>query len=281
MPIRLLAVDLDGTLLNSNSELSPRNRQALARASAHGVEIAIATGRRMHAARRYVEQIPCPVTLMSSNGAMTTSSSGEVFFRHFLGRESALEVLASTREFRPYAAVLFDIPGRGQILMQECAIPEGPLGWYQKTSSHLVQLEADLEYEFPMDPIQVLFGGPPALMEEVEPLITASRAAARIHLSWTKYLARNISLIDIMTQGCSKGAALARWAKHRGYLPTEIMAVGDNHNDLEMLQFAGCPVIMANHSAGLATDGWHTTLANDEDGVAAAIDAHILGKHPS
>ena len=276
MPIRLLAIDLDGTLLNSNSEVSPRNRQALARASASGVEIAVATGRRTHAARRYVEQIPCPVTLMSSNGAMTTLSTGEIFHRHFLNRAAAIEVLAAAREFRPYAAVLFDLPGRGQIVMQECAIPDGPLGWYQKTSADLLQLETDIEYEFPMDPIQVLFGGPPALMEKVEPLITASPAAARIHLSWTKYLSRNISLIDVMTLGCSKGAALARWAEHRGYHPGEVMAIGDNHNDLEMLQFAGHPVIMSNHSAGLATDGWHQTLSNEEDGVAAAIEAHIL-----
>jgi hypothetical protein len=276
MLIRLLAIDLDGTLLNSNSEVSPRNRQALARASASGVEIAVATGRRMHAARRYVQQIPCPVTLMSSNGAMTSSSTGEVFHRDFLNRDDALQVLAATRQFRPYAAVLFDLPGRGQIVMQDCAIPDGPLGWYQKTSSDLLQLEADIELPFPTDPIQVLFGGPPALMEQVEPLITASPAAPAIHFSWTKYLSRNISLIDIMTLGCSKGAALARWAKHRGYHPGEVMAIGDNHNDLEMLQFAGYPVIMSNHSAGLPTDGWHLTLSNDEDGVAVAIEAHIF-----
>lgn len=275
MPIRLLAIDLDGTLLNSNSEVSPRNRQALARASASGVEIAVATGRRTHAARRYVEQIPCPVTLISSNGAMTTSASGEVFFRHFLNREAALQVLAATREFRAYAAVLFDLPGRGQIVMQECALPEGPLGWYQKTSADLLQLEPDIEKQFPIDPIQVLFGGPPALMERVEPLVAASLAAPQIHLSWTKYLSRNVSLLDVMTLGCSKGAALDRWAKHRGCQPSEVMAIGDNHNDLEMLQFAGHPVIMSNHSAGLATDAWHRTLSNDEDGVAAAIEAHI------
>jgi hydroxymethylpyrimidine pyrophosphatase-like HAD family hydrolase len=127
-----------------------------------------------------------------------------------------------------------------------------------------------------MDPIQVLFGGPPALIERVEPLVACSPVAPRIHLSWTKYLSRNISLLDVMTLGCSKGAALARWAKHRGYHPSEVMAIGDNHNDLEMLQFAGHPVIMSNHSAGLAMDGWHNTLSNDEDGVAAAIEAHIF-----
>jgi hydroxymethylpyrimidine pyrophosphatase-like HAD family hydrolase len=276
MPIRLLAVDLDGTLLNSNSELSPRNRRALARAHASGVEIAVATGRRVHAARKYVDQIPCPVTLISSNGAMTTSASGEVFFRNFLCRAVALEALAATREFRPYAAVLFDLPGRGQIVMQDCAVTEGPLGWYQKNSADLVQLESNIEREFPLDPIQVLFGGPPALMEGIEPLVAASPAAPKVHMSWTKYLARNVSLLDVMTLGCSKGAALERWARHRGISPGEVMAIGDNHNDVEMLRFAACPIIMSNHSPGLATDTWNRTLSNDEDGVAAAIETHIL-----
>lgn len=277
MPIRLLAVDLDGTLLNSNSEISARNRQALERANEAGVEVAVATGRRAHAARRFVEQIPFPVTLISSNGAMITAAGGEVCFRNFLSRAAALEVITSTRKFRPYTAVLFDLPGRGQILMQDCALPEGPLAWYQKNSADLLQLEANLEQTFPMDPIQVLFGGPPALIERVEPLVAASPAAPRIHLSWTKYLSRNISLLDVMTLGCSKGAALERWAKHRGYDRSQVMAIGDNHNDIEMLQFAGHPVIMSNHSPGLATDGWHRTVSNEEDGVAAAIEGCIPG----
>lgn len=276
MPIRLIAVDLDGTLLNSNSELSPRNRLALDRAHAHGIEIAVATGRRWHAARRYVEQIPFPVAVLSSNGAMTTSPQGEVLFRQFLPRETALEVVAATREFRPYTAVLFDIPVRGQILMQDCAAPDGPLAWYLRNSADLLQMEPDLEKTFPCDPIQVLFGGPPPVVECIEPLLRASSAAPKVHLSWTKYLARNISLLDVMTQGCSKGAALERWARYRGIPPAEIMAIGDNHNDLEMLHFSAYPVVMANHSPDLTIDGGKRTLSNDDDGVAAAIEAHIL-----
>ena len=275
MPIRLIAIDLDGTLLNSNSELSPRNRLALDRAHGAGIDIVVATGRRWHAARRYVEQIPFPVTVISSNGAMTTSPEGEVLFRHFLLRDTALEILTATRQFRPYAAVLFDVPGRGQILMQDCAVPEGPLAWYLRNSAHLLQMEPDIEKTFPVDPIQVLFGGPPPLVETIEPVVRVSGAAPRVHLSWTKYLSRNISLLDVMTLGCSKGAALERWARHRGIRPAEIMAIGDNHNDLEMLSFAAHPVVMSNHSPGLPHEGWTRTLSNDEDGVAVAIESHI------
>lgn len=276
MPIRIIAVDLDGTLLNSVSELSLRNRDALACAHARGIEIVVATGRRAHAARRYVQQIPCPVALISSNGAMTTSPGGQVFFRHFLARSLALEVVAATREFRPYTAVLFDLPARGQIQMQDCAVPDGLLGWYLRTSADLLQMEPDLEAGFPTDPIQVLFGGPPSTMERIEPLVKGSAAARGVHLSWTKYLSRNISLLDVMTLGCSKGAALERWARHRGIAACDVMAIGDNHNDYEMLQFAGHPIVMANRTPGLETNGWKLTGSNDQDGVAAAIESDAL-----
>ena len=277
MPIRLIAIDLDGTLLDSNSEVSPANRLALAAAHARGIEIAVATGRRAHAARKYVEQIPCPITLISSNGAMVTSSAGEVLHRNFLPPPVALTVLAATRELRPFAATLFDVPGRGQIVMQDSAVPEGPLGWYNRTSAHLLQLVENLEMEFSPDLIQVLFGGPPSTIERVAPLIERSPAAPHVHLSWTKYLARNVSLLDVMVRGCSKGAALARYTEHRGITPSDVMAIGDNHNDIEMLQFAAVPVLMANRSAGLESNGWRTTLSNDQDGVAAAIESYILG----
>jgi hypothetical protein len=276
MPIRLIAIDLDGTLLDSRSEVSRANREALAAASARGVEIAVATGRRSHAARNYIQPIPCPVTLISSNGALITSSHGEVLYRNFLPRTVAQSVIAATREFRPFAATLFDVPGRGQIVMENCAVPEGPLGWYMRNSADCLQFVEDLEALTATDPIQVLFGGPPATLELVEPLIRGCSAAELVHLAWTKYLARSVSLLDVMTRGCSKGSALARYAQHCGIAPREVMAIGDNHNDFEMLQFAAVPVLMANRSAGLDGNGWPTTLSNDQDGVAAAIASYVL-----
>ena len=276
MAIRLIALDLDGTLLNSHSEISPANRQALVAACERGVHIAVATGRRSHSARKYTEQLPCPVTLISSNGALTTSPSGEALYRDFLSPSLAREVLAATRDFRAYAAALFHLPARGQIVLQEGAVAEGPLGWYLTQSSQFIQLVPDLEAALGGELIQILFGGPPATVELVEPLLRAAAFSGRVHLSWTKYLTRNVSLLDVMNHGCTKGAALARLARHYGILPGEVMAIGDNHNDCEMLQYAAVPVLMANSSPGLESNGWHATLTNDQDGVAAAIHSHVL-----
>jgi hypothetical protein len=95
----------------------------------------------------------------------------------------------------------------------------------------------------------------------------------------TEYPERDLSMIDVLNAGCSKGHALERWAKHRGYQRDEVMAVGDNHNDVEMLEFAGHPVIMGNACEELRGRGWRVTRGNDACGVASAVEM-ALGEVP-
>ena len=82
--------------------------------------------------------------------------------------------------------------------------------------------------------------------------------------------------MDIMNRGCCKGAALKFWARHSGIPPSDIMALGDNFNDVEMLEFAGLPVVMGNHIDGLHRPGWAKTSACDDGGVADAIERYVL-----
>ncbi len=271
MPIRLIATDLDGTLLNSQSTISEANRQALTAAAEAGIEIVIASGRRFHSALPRIESLAIPLTLITSNGAMIATRSGEVFYRDFLPREVAQEALRHTRSFRPYAVAIFDTPGLGQVTLQEGAVPEGPLGWYLKNSKDCMRLVPELEDVFDTDPIQVMIGGPPTTIDPAEALLRASPAAAKIQLTWTKYLTRNVSLLDVMNRGCSKGRALQHWAEKRGISRREVMALGDNYNDLEMLKFAGFPVLMGNHCDGMDRFGWPRTLPCNDDGLASAI----------
>jgi hypothetical protein len=88
----------------------------------------------------------------------------------------------------------------------------------------------------------------------------------------TEYPERDLSMIDVLNAGCSKGHALARWAGYRGYRREQVMAVGDNHNDVEMLEFAGYPVIMGNACDELRGRGWTVTGGNDACGLAAAVE---------
>jgi Cof subfamily protein (haloacid dehalogenase superfamily) len=276
MSIRLVAIDLDGTLLNSRREISEGNRRALLEAVEREVQVVIVTGRRFHSALPLVSQIPCPMTLITSNGALIANSSGEVLHRDFLPRKVAQQVLEVARQYRPYSVAIFHTPGSGQVTMQDNAVDEGPLGWYVKTSPQGLRLVPDLEAALDTDPIQVMVGGPPAHIEPAEVLLAASPVSSCIHLTWTKYLTTNISILDVMNRGCSKGRALKIWADRCGIQPGEVMAIGDNFNDLEMLQYAGLPVLMGNHCPELHRPDWTLTLPNDEDGVAAAIHNYVL-----
>ncbi|MGA9059334.1 MAG: Cof-type HAD-IIB family hydrolase [Terriglobia bacterium] len=276
MPIRLVAIDLDGTLLNSRREISEGNRRALLEAVEREVQVVIVTGRRFHSALPLVSQIPCPVTLITSNGALIANSSEEVLYRDFLPRDVAQQVLEFARKYRPYSVAIFHTPGYGQVTMQDNAVDEGPLGWYVQTSAHCLRLVPDLEAALDRDPIQVMIGGHPAQIEPAEMLLAESPIRSSIHLTWTTYLTTNISILDVMNRGCSKGRALKIWAEQCGIQPGEVMAVGDNFNDLEMLQYAGLPVLMGNHCPELHRPDWTLTLPNDEDGVAEAIRRYVL-----
>src|ERR1700674_1818324 len=121
MPVRLIAIDIDGTLLDEQSHLPAINRDAGAEAAARGIEIALVTGRRYDFATPIARQFPCPLTMIVNNGAMVKSSAGVTFLRHLLPRDVALRVLEATPEFRDLASVCFDRPRENQLIFERIA----------------------------------------------------------------------------------------------------------------------------------------------------------------
>jgi hydroxymethylpyrimidine pyrophosphatase-like HAD family hydrolase len=95
-------------------------------------------------------------------------------------------------------------------------------------------------------------------------------------VSLTEYVHRDFSLIDVTAPTATKGRALAWCAERLGLTPAQVMAVGDNFNDVEMLEYAGVPVLMANAVDGLKDRGWHMTGHQDEAGLAQAIRRFAL-----
>jgi hypothetical protein len=289
--IRLLALDIDGTLLASNGQLPDANRDAIRRAIDSGVEVALATGRRFDFARPIFEQLPYPLTLILSNGALVKRPSGDTLMRRLLPRDVARDVLLFAPEHRGGAAVTFDRPREAQIVYEVIDWEHPQHSRFFDANRPFLAEVNPLETCLVEDPVQVMFTGGCAGMRE---LFNALRAAARPELprhaaaivqeepghrysvALTEYEFRDFSLVDVLCAGCSKGSALREWAMARGYSRDEVMAVGDNLNDLEMLEFAGRPVIMANAIPDLKSRGWTTTDTNDDAGVARAIETFIL-----
>ena len=278
MGIRLIALDIDGTLLNSRWEVSPANQAAIAKATRRGVEVVIVTGRRYDFALPVVRQIDCPLTMIVNNGALVRTNDGQTHLRHLLSRETARQVLQATSSWRYAAAVVFDRPKANQVILESIDWSDPTRGGYYARNREFLAEARPLESCLVDDPIQVMFTGQVVAMREAEETLQAVPFRESFSLHVTVYEDRDFSMIDVLHPTVSKGASLAEWAGIRGITREEILAIGDNHNDLEMLSFAGTPVAMGNCVPALKEQGWHVTRTNDEDGVAAAIELFVLSK---
>jgi 5-amino-6-(5-phospho-D-ribitylamino)uracil phosphatase len=276
-------MDLDGTLLNSQSQVPEENARAIAEAAARGIEIVIVTGRRYHSARLIVDALPCELHLIVNNGALIKSREGETHQRSLLPAETARRVLDATPEFRSSASVVFDRPRENQVILETVDWDDPFRGGYFRRSREFVAqvspLTACLEATngtSPDDPIQVMFVGLCQTARDVREKLQRLPFAGEYMLSFTEYLTRDISVLDVLARGVSKGAALAEWTRRRGIRRQEVMAIGDNWNDHDMLEFAGLPIVMGNSVDILKSQGWKVTLSNDENGLAQAIRRYAL-----
>jgi Cof subfamily protein (haloacid dehalogenase superfamily) len=276
MPIRLIALDIDGTLLNSRFEVSVSNRAAITEATRRGIEVALVTGRRYDFALPVAQQVEAPLTMIVNNGALVRTSEGQTRLRHLLPKETAFRVLRVTEPWRDGTAVVFDRPRANQVMLQSIDWNDPTRGGYYLRNREFLAEASPLESCLIEDPIQVMFTGGVVPMREAEAALRNVSFGQEFALAVTVYEAKDFSMIDVIHPSVSKGAALAEWAGLRGISPQEILAIGDNHNDLEMLSFAGVPVVMGNSVPELKIRGWAITGSNDEDGVAAAIEQYAL-----
>jgi len=276
-PIRLLAIDIDGTLLDTSFQVSPENIAALRRAHEAGVEIVMVTGRRHTFAMPVAQLLEFDLWLISSNGAVTRSSNGELFHRDLLPASTALEVCRQMNAFRGHMVFTFDREGKGAIALERVdQLTNSIRRWLEKNMEY-VEFVVPIEKCLVTDPVQAMFCGTIEIMMRAEEQLRATDLGDKITVLKTRYDFRDLSIVDVLNAGCSKGHALQRWARHRGLEPDQVMAIGDNYNDIEMLEFAGVPVIMGNACDALKQNGWIVTRSNNDSGVAAAVEQVIFG----
>ena len=275
--IRLLATDIDGTLLNPQFQISEGDLAALRRAHAAGIEIVLVTGRRHTFALPIAQQLGFDLWLISSNGAVTRSLSGETFHRDLMPRETCRRLCEVMQEFRGNTVLTFDKETKGAIVLERMdELGVSIRRWLEKNIEY-IEFVVPIEKALVTDPVQAMFCGTMARMRDALEVLGASGINGMVTVLRTEYPPRDLSMIDVLNAGCSKGHALERWATYRGFGREQVMAVGDNHNDVEMLEFAGYPVIMGNACEELRGRGWTVTGGNDACGLAAAVDL-VLGE---
>lgn len=276
--MRLIALDIDGTLLDSHWKVPEANRTAICEAARRGIEVALVTGRRYDFALPVAQDLGCPLTMIVNNGGMIRASSGETCLRHLLPADVARSVLRMCARWSDGAAVIFDRPRANQLMLENLERNDSIRYAYYSRNLEFIGFADPLESCLTEDPLQVMYSGTVAEMEEAQKSLAASPLAEQFRLAATKYSARDFAMLDVLPPGCTKGAALEEWAQRQGLRREEILAIGDNHNDLEMLHYAGIPVVMGNSVPELKNYGWHETHSNDESGVAVAIERFALSR---
>ena len=272
--IQLIGIDVDGTLLDSGGRFPQANRDAIHAAVEAGVHVALVTGRSYPFARPVAEGLPANLTLIVSNGAVERGMDGSTRARRLLDKNVARIVLDANVGHRAATALVFDRDVHGQIVFEtmDWSHP-GRKGYWARNKSYIAR-RVPLEDALTEDPIQVMFNGGYADMRVLAGEIRAQ--AHDVTVSLTEYVDRDFSLVDVTSPIATKGHALESCARSLGLGREQVMAVGDNFNDLEMLEFAGTPVVMDNAVEALKTRGFHQTGGQDEAGVAQAIHRFVL-----
>ncbi len=275
-PVRLIAIDIDGTLLNPEFQISETDLATLRRAHADGVEVILVTGRRHAFALPIAQLLGFDLWLITSNGAVTRSLAGETFHRDLLPEPTCRDLLRVMQQFRGQTVLTFDSDGPGTIVIERLDELESSIQRWLEKNMQYIQFVVPIENALTTDPVQAMFCGPVADMQRV--LQVLGGCGLPITVLRTEYPGRDLSIVDVLNAGCSKGHALERWVNYRRITREQVMAIGDNYNDIEMLAFAGHSFIMGNASEELRSRGWKLTRSNAESGVAAAIEHMLYGK---
>ena len=271
--IRMIAVDMDGTLLSPSSTISPRNLRAMRRAAEAGITLAVCSGRAAQDISRFAREGDFPCYVSGCNGGEVLAAPfGPLLERFVFDAQTGLACIDTLRA-EQIAANGF-VPG-GLVVMP----PPYPLPMQETWTQECIRRGLD-----------ALEMGEEALREAVRAgrlikLIAFEQPGhhrlARLQallevipgVSVTSSWADNL---EVMPDGISKGASLRRLAERLGIAREQVMAIGDQENDRSMLAWAGCPVAMGNAVPAIQALCGRVTASNAEDGVAQAIEA-LLG----
>ncbi|SMC40755.1 Cof-type HAD-IIB family hydrolase [Sporomusa malonica] len=265
MTIKLVALDLDDTLLDSKLAVSPRACEAIRKAVAQGVTVTIATGRMYCSALPYARQLGLDVPLITYNGALIKSSiSGETLLHQPVDKELARQALELCREHGWYIQTYVN----DELYVKEI---DQYADYYSRLSGAPAIALGDAFFTGGERPTKML------TMSTQEGIIEIYNTFKAVFGNKLNLAISKPTFMEITDPAANKGRALAFLADKLRIKQEEIMALGDSGNDLDMVKYAGWGVAMGNASAAVKAAARLETLSNDADGVAEAIEKYVLG----
>ena len=264
MTIRLIAMDMDDTLLNETQQVTMRTKKAIRRAMDAGVNVTIATGRMFRSALPFAQELGIQLPLITYNGAMIREMiSGKTLFHRPIGTELAQELADLFRQRGWYLQKYVD----DRLYVSE--LDENAKFYADYARVEAIPLGSEF-FQMKEAPTKMLSMGDTAELTEIKTEV-AARYGDRLYLASSKK--RYLEMVDVRV---NKGEAVAFLAEMLGIAQAEVMAIGDSMNDVDMIEYAGCGVAMGNANATVRAAADYITAANSEDGVAAAIEKFVL-----
>lgn len=266
MPIRLLAIDLDDTLLTKDLTISDRTMSAIAKARAKGVLVTVATGRMPLSCQKYIEKLEINIPVISCNGAIIRESpSGAIIYRQVIDSKLAAEVIGKMQNEGMHCQLYI----KDKIYTNQFNKWAGI--WKRQTV--LESEEADL--------LEILSGeseGAEKLVsiDEEEIILLKYKTLGEQFQGRINAMVSKPNFLELCHASVSKGNALAFLAERHGIQKEEVMAIGDSLNDIDMIKYAGLGIAIGNARSEVKMEADYITSTNNEDGVALAIEEFIL-----
>ncbi len=185
-------------------------------------------------------------------------------------------MLTATMPWRDCAVVLFDRELERQMLYDRIDWAHPNRRRFHERNLPIIEEVASLEDALIEDPIQVAYNGSVDAMRAVIARLESLPSAGDLSIALTEYTERDFALVDVFGAGVNKGSGLAALAESLAIDRSEVLAVGDNFNDRDMLAWAGRGILMGNAAAEMRVFGFELTGTNDEAGLAQAIRRHAL-----
>lgn len=273
--IKLIAIDIDGTLLDSSGNLSQENKKAIAKARTSGIKIVLASGRSFLSMKKYVNALELfdeDDYLIANNGALIQeTNTGEILYEKVFKGEEIRDIYHLSKELKmPINLIHLD-------KVYEPKYLKGAVSTYKGAN-----LPKGMQLEFSEVDMDYL----PRNFKANQ--IVVSRTAAEIDLIIKKIpknyfenytIDRSLAyLFEILPKNSNKGQALKEIQNRFGFKKEETMAIGDQENDISLLKNAGIAIAMGNSSTDLKAVADYQTKSNDENGLAHALNKFLVEK---
>ncbi len=272
----IIAIDLDGTLLNSNYEISDENLKRLREVDSLGIKIIPATGRRFSSAINFLEKIPCNTFAILQNGALILNKdSREIFFSAVMERE-IFDAIFEFNIINSFYPVYISSPFYGNKLFLSERLEK-----YKRLEMYLEKQRGGIEI-FKRDGLrkieisQIMYFGEVEKMKKVYKMIK-NKFGNSVSITVTEYLKRDLSIVDVMRKGISKGSGLKMIADYLGVKREKIWAIGDNINDIEMFRVASFSMAMSNGCDKVKKSASIIIPENDKNGVSEGLKILVGG----